>query len=90
LKRSAQIRLLCLSALGIVAGLLGALASVLLIGGFVAVTGTATRPLPPIVPVVAWPAAVAIVAALAAASLAATALVAGRALREPESGRLRA
>jgi hypothetical protein len=90
LRRTVQLRLLVLSALGIAAGVAGGVLGVRLIGAFVAVTGTARRPLPPIVAVVDWVAVVAVVAALVAAALAAAALVAGRALKEPAARRLRA
>jgi len=90
LRRSAQLRVLAVSALGLVAGLLGGILGVRLIGAFVAITGTARRPLPPIASVVAWSAAAIVLAALVAAALAAAALVAGRALREPAAKRLRA
>jgi hypothetical protein len=90
LRRTVQLRLLLLSALGIAAGVAGGVLGVRLIGAFVAVTGTARTPLPPIVAVVDWVAVVAVVAALVAAALAAAALVAGRALREPAARRLRA
>jgi hypothetical protein len=90
LRRTAQLRLLILSALGIAAGVAGGVLGVRLIGAFVAVTGTARRPLPPIAAVVDWVAAAVVVAALVAAALAAAALVAGRALREPAARRLRA
>jgi hypothetical protein len=90
LRRSAQLRIGAVSALGIVAGLVGGVLGVRLIAAFVAVTGTARRPLPPIVSVVAWAAGALVLAALIAATLAAAWLVAGRALREPAARRLRA
>jgi ABC-type antimicrobial peptide transport system permease subunit len=90
LRRTAQLRLLVLSALGIAAGVAGGFLGVRLIGAFVAVTGTARRPLPPIAAVVDWIATSVVVAALVAAAVAAAALVAGRALREPAARRLRA
>jgi ABC-type antimicrobial peptide transport system permease subunit len=90
LRRTVQLRLLVLSALGIAAGVAGGLLGVRLIGAFVAVTGTARRPLPPIVSIVDWIAAAVVVAVLVGAALAAAALVAGRALREPAARRLRA
>jgi hypothetical protein len=90
LRRSAQLRLFALASLGVAAGLLGGFVSVRLTGAFVAVTGTATRPLPPIATVVAWPAAGLLVAAVAVVGALATALVAGRALRESTARRLRA
>jgi hypothetical protein len=91
LRRSAQARLLTLSALGITAGVLGGLVSARLTGAFVAVTGTATRPLPPIATVIAWPGAAVVVGAVVVAGVAAAALVAGRALgAESAARRLRA
>jgi hypothetical protein len=90
LRRSAQLRLLLLSAVGIAAGLAGGFVAVRLVGAFVAVTGAAGRPLPPIVSVIDWAAAAAVVAALVVGALAAAAWVASRALREPAARRLRA
>jgi hypothetical protein len=90
LRRSAQLRIFAVSALGLVAGLLGGVLGVRLVGAFVAVTGTARRPLPPIVSVVAWKTGAVVLAVLVAAALAAASLVAGRALREPAARRLRA
>jgi hypothetical protein len=90
LRVATQLRVFVVSAIGIVAGLLGGIFGVLLVGAFVAVTGTGGRPLPPIVAVVAWSAAAAVLAALLAATFAAAAFVAGRALREPAATRLRA
>jgi len=90
LRRSAQIRLVALAALGIAAAVIGAVLSVRLTGSLVAITGTATRPLPPILVVVPWLALVAVVAAVAVAGAGIAALLAGRALREPASRRLRA
>jgi hypothetical protein len=89
LRRSAQLRLLVLSLLGVVAGILGGLLSARITGAFVAVSGTARRPLPPIVTVIAWPASAAIVAAVALAAAVSAALVTRRALREPAARRLR-
>jgi len=90
LRRAAQVRVFVVSAIGIVAGLLGGVFGVLLVSAFVAVTGTASRPVPPIAAVVAWPAAAVVLAVLVAATFAAAAFVAGRALREPPGARLRA
>ena len=90
LRRSAQVRLLVLSVLGIAAGLAGGLLGIRLVAASVAVTGTGRRPLPPIVAVVDWVAAGTVVAALVVASLAAATVVAGRALGEPAARRLRA
>jgi hypothetical protein len=90
LVRSMQVRLLILSVLGVAAGVLGALLAVRMVGAFVAVTGTSTRPLPPIEPVVAWGAIAVVLAAVAVAGLATSALLAGRTLRETAARRLRA
>jgi hypothetical protein len=90
LVRSMQVRLLILSALGATAGVLGALLAVRMVGAFVAVTGTSTRPLPPIEPVVAWGAIASVLAAVAVAGLATSALLAWRTLRESAARRLRA
>jgi len=87
LRRSAQVRLLALSALGIAAGLLGGLVSAHLTGAFVAVTGTAKRPLPPIATMVAWSGAAVVIAAVVVAGVAAAALVAARALGAESTGR---
>jgi hypothetical protein len=90
LARSVQLRLLALSAFGLGAGFLGGVLAVRLIGAFVAVTGTATLPIPSIVPVVAWIPAAIVVAALGAVALASARLVARRALRGPAARRLTA
>jgi len=87
LRRSAQLRLLALSALGVAAGVLGGYVSARLTGAFVAVTGTATRPLPPIATVIAWPAAGVLVGVVAVGAATAAALVAGRSLRAETAGR---
>jgi hypothetical protein len=90
LRRSAQLRLFALSAFGVVAAVLGALLSGKLISAFVAVTGTARRPLPPINAVVAWPTLVAVVAGIALAGAASALLLTRSALRETAARRLRA
>jgi hypothetical protein len=90
LRRSAQLRLLALSTLGIAAGVVGGFVSVRLTGAFVAVTGSAKRPLPPIVTVVAWPAAAVVVGAVTVAATVAAAVVTRRAFREATARRLRA
>jgi hypothetical protein len=90
LRRSAQLRLFALSAFGVVAALLGALLSGRLISAFVAVTGTAERPLPPITAVVDWPTLAAVVIALGLAGAAAALLLTRRALRDAPARRLRA
>jgi ABC-type antimicrobial peptide transport system permease subunit len=90
LRRSAQLRLAVLSAFGILAGALGAFLSGRLVGAFVAVTGTARRPLPPIESVVSWPSVVGVVIAFAVAGGSAAALLTRRQLRGTTAGRLRA
>jgi hypothetical protein len=90
LRIATQLRVFVVSAVGIVAGLLGGAFGALLVGAFVAVTGAAGVPLPPIVAVVAWSVAVVVLAGVLAATLVAAAFVAGRALREPAAARLRA
>jgi hypothetical protein len=90
LRRNAQARLVLLSASGVVAGLGGALLGGRLVGAFVAVTGTARRPLPPILPTVSWPLVAAVVGGGAVAALAAGALLTRRSLRETTGTRLRA
>jgi hypothetical protein len=90
LRRSAQLRLFALSAFGLVAAVLGAVLSGRLISAFVAVTGTARKPLPPIAPVVAWATVAVVVVALALAGAAAAVLLTRRALREAPARRLRA
>ena len=90
LRRSAQLRLFALSLLGIAAGLLGGFVSVRLTGAFVAVTGTAKRPLPPIATVIAWPAAAVVLGALTLTGAVGASLVARHALRESSARRLRA
>jgi hypothetical protein len=90
LARSTQLRLLVLSAFGTAAGVAGGLLAVRLIGSFVAVTGSAGRPLPPIEPVVAWAAGGAVVLAVWIAASLIAVLLAGRAFREAAATRLRA
>ncbi|HEV3407219.1 MAG TPA: hypothetical protein VG079_00905 [Gaiellaceae bacterium] len=90
LARSLQARLVALSLVGLAAGLVGGAVGVRLIGAFVAVTGAAARPLPPIEPVIAWRSGAAVVAAVGLAGVATAAVLAGRALRETAARRLRA
>jgi hypothetical protein len=90
LARSSELSLVLLAALGVAAGVLGALLAVRLVGAFVAVTATATRPLLPIQTVVAWAGAATVLCAIAVASVATVAVLAGRTLREPPARRLRA
>jgi hypothetical protein len=90
LRRTAQLRVVVLSALGLLGGVLGGLASVRLVGAFVAVTGSASRPLPPIVATVAWAAAAVVLVALLVAVVVSVGVVAGRSLRLPAARRLRA
>jgi hypothetical protein len=90
LARSTQIRLLVLSLAGLAAGLLGALVTVRMTSSFVAVTGAAGTPLPPIASRVAWGTGALLLAAVALVGGGAVALIAGRALRETAARRLRA
>jgi hypothetical protein len=90
LRRSAQLRSLILTLLGLAAGVLGGFVSARIVGAFVAVTGSGVRPLPPIVTVIAWPVTAALVVAVALAGALSASLVARRALREPAARRLRA
>jgi hypothetical protein len=90
LSRSTQLSLVLLAALGVAAGVLGALVAIRLVGAFVAVTATATRPLLPIQTVVAWAGAASVLGAVTVASVATVAVLAARTLREPPTTRLRA
>jgi hypothetical protein len=90
LSRASQLRLCVLSAAGIAAAFAGALVAVRLVGAFVAVTGTGTRPLPPIAPVVAWAAGGLATLVVAAAGAAAVTLLVRRVFRESTATRLRA
>jgi hypothetical protein len=90
LTRSAQLRLVVLSVLGVAAGLGGGLLAVRLVGALVSVTGTARRPLPPIEPAVAWGAGGLLLGAVAVIGVVTAALLASRQLRETAARRLRA
>ena len=90
LSRASQLRLFALSAAGIAAAFAGALAAVRLVGAFVAVTGSGTRPLPPIAPVVSWIGGGALTAAVAATGALAVMVLVRRVFRESTATRLRA
>jgi hypothetical protein len=90
LVRSTQLSLVLLAALGVAAGVLGAVLALRLVGAFVAVTATATRPLLPIQTVVAWAGAATVLGAITVASVTTVAVLAARTLREPPTARLRA
>jgi hypothetical protein len=90
LVRSAQLRLLLLSVLGIGAGLGGGLLAVRLVGALVAVTAGGGTPLPSIVAVAAWIPGAALLAAVGAVALAAALLLARGAFRGPAGRRLTA
>lgn len=90
LVRSAQLRLLLLSVLGIGAGLAGGLLAVRLVGALVAVTAGGGTPLPSIVAVAAWVPAAALLAAVGAVALAAALVLARGAFRGPAGRRLAA
>lgn len=90
LARSAQLRLLLLSVLGIGAGLLGGVLAVRLVGALVAVTAGAGTPLPSIVAVAAWVPGAALLAAVGAVALVAALVLARAAFRGPAGRRLTA
>lgn len=90
LSRSVQIRLAALCVLGVLAGVIGGLVAVRMIGAFVAVTGPGGRPLPPIEPVIDWTRGLSLLAAVGIVSLIVAAVLATRALRETTARRLRA
>jgi hypothetical protein len=90
LARASQLRLFVLSAAGIVAAFVGGVVAVRLVGAFVAVTGTATTPLPPIAPAVAWLTGGLLTLTVAVAGVLAVALLVGRVFRESTGRRLRA
>jgi hypothetical protein len=90
LSRAAQLRLFVLSTSGIAAAFAGALAAVRLVGAFVAVTGSGTRPLPPIAPVFAWIGGGALTAVVAATGALAVMVLVRRVFRESTATRLRA
>jgi hypothetical protein len=90
LRRSAQARLFVLSAFGLAAAIIGAVLSGRLIAAFVAVTGTARKPLPPILPIVDWAMLVLVVLGVAVAGGVSALLLTRRALRDVPAHRLRA
>jgi hypothetical protein len=90
LARASQLRFVVLSVAGIAAALVGGFLTLRLIGAFVAVTGGGTRPLPAIVPTVAWLETMLIVGVVAVLGLAAVSLLARRVLKESPATRLRA
>ncbi len=90
LRRSAQTRLVALALFGVLAGVGGAVLTIRLIVASVAVTGTAERPLPPILPVIDWPAAAVVLASVVATGVAAAALLTARSMRRTAAARLRA
>jgi ABC-type antimicrobial peptide transport system permease subunit len=89
LARSVQIRLATLSALGLAAGGVGGVLTVALIGTYVAVTASGTRPLPSVEPAVAWTAGAVVLVGLATTAAIAAAWLAGRDLRRSVAARLR-
>jgi len=90
LARSAQLRLLLLSVLGLGAGLLGGVLAAHLVGALVAVTAGGGTPLPSIVAVAAWVPGTALLAAVGAVALAAALVLARAAFRGPAGRRLTA
>jgi hypothetical protein len=89
LGRSLQARVAVLSILGIGAALVGGALAVFLLSAFVAVTGSAERPLPPIEGVVAWRSGAVLLAFVAGLALVLASTFARRALDRPTGGRLR-
>jgi hypothetical protein len=89
LGRSLQARVAVLSILGIGAALVGGALAVFLLSAFVAVTGSAERPLPPIEGVVAWRSGAVLLAFVAGLALVVAATFSRRALERPAGGRLR-
>ena len=89
LARSLQTRVSVLAVLGIGAALMGGAVAVFLLSAFVAVTGSAERPLPPIEGVIAWRSGVLLLAVVAGLALLVAATFARRALGRPTGGRLR-
>jgi ABC-type antimicrobial peptide transport system permease subunit len=89
LARSSQLRLTAVSLTGLLAGFLGGLLAIYLVGSFVAVAGSAEAPLPPIRPVVSWLAVVVVTAAVAVFGVGATIILARRELRRTTGMRLR-
>ena len=89
LGRSLQTRVAMLSAFGIVAALAGGAVAVLLLSAFVAVTGSAERPLPPIEAVIAWREGAVLLAVVAGLALVVAASFSRRALSRSTGGRLR-
>jgi hypothetical protein len=87
--RSLQARVAMLALLGIVAALVGGAVAVLLLSAFVAVTGSAERPLPPIEGVLAWRQGAALLVLVAVLALVIVASFSRRALSRPTGGRLR-
>jgi hypothetical protein len=89
LGRSLQTRVAALSIFGIVAALVGGAVAVLLLSAFVAVTGSAERPLPPIEGVIAWREGIALLAVVLGLALLAAVTFSRRALSRSTGGRLR-
>lgn len=90
LARSVQYRLVTLCALGLLASVFGAALAVRLTSAFVAVTGSATNPLPPIEPAIAWIAGITMLAVVAALSVTVASRLAARSFRQSTGARLRA
>jgi hypothetical protein len=84
-----QLRLVFLSLLGLAAALVGASLAVRLVTALVAVTGTATRPLPPITTAIAWQTGGVLLGVVAVAVILAAPMLVGRSLREAAGRRLR-
>jgi hypothetical protein len=89
LARSARLRLAIASVAGLIAGLGGGLASLTLIARLVAVTGTATTPLPPIRPITNWLLALYVILAVGGAAILAVSALATRSMAASAGQRLR-
>jgi hypothetical protein len=90
LARSVQIRLGALCVFGIVAAVLGSLVAVTFVAAYVAVTGAAARPLPPIEAELAWGFGASLIAAVGVGALLGAGMLARRSFRESAASRLRA
>jgi hypothetical protein len=89
LARSARLRLAIASLTGLIAGLGGGLASLTLIARLVAVSGTATTPLPPIQPIADWLLALYVILAVGGAAVLAVWALATRSMAASAGQRLR-
>lgn len=87
--RSTQLSFVLLAVLGLAAGVIGGLLALRLVGAFVAITATATRPLLPIQTVVAWAGVLTLLGTVAVVGAVAVGVLAHLTLRESPTRRLR-